>query len=200
MMIIVESSSIVLLIQLRLLTLSTSDCIVGTHQWHQDSQIMNLSYNFLPRLGSSCIYPNNRIEQRVVGLTVHNDTLIVIVAQCLVCVCVCQMDSVFSVQPLVTIKVLVYHQRLLVIPLHSAFISSYLKVMVMLWLVNDVNVVHWTYAWFSGAVRSLGMWSYLSTLYLQPYTSRFYLFTVSHVHTVVFKVVNVVYAYIPMHH
>ena len=41
----------------------------------------------------------NRIEQRVVGLTVHNDTLIVIVAQCLVCVCVCQMDSVLVYSP-----------------------------------------------------------------------------------------------------
>ena len=71
------------------------------------------------------------IEQRVGGLTVHNDMLIIIVAQ-LVCVCVCMTDCVFGIQPLVTIKVLVYHNRLLVMPLHSAFISSYLKVMVML--------------------------------------------------------------------
>ena len=40
----------------------------------------------------------------------------------------------------------------------------------------------------------------LRMLYLQPCMSRFYLYTVTHVHTVVFKVVNVVYANIPMHH
>ena len=45
------------------------------------------------------------MEQRVVGLTVHNDMLIIIVAQCLVCVCVCMMDSVFSIQPLKTTEV-----------------------------------------------------------------------------------------------
>ena len=54
------------------------------------------------------------IEQRVVGLTVHNDMLIIIVAQCLVCVCVCMMDSVFGKQPLETTKV--YQNRLLVVP------------------------------------------------------------------------------------
>ena len=63
------------------------------------------------------------IEQRVVGLTVHNDMLIIIVAP-LLCVCVCMMDSVFNIQPLETTEV--YHSRLLVVPLDRlyAFISS----------------------------------------------------------------------------
>ena len=64
------------------------------------------------------------IEQRVVGLTVHNEMLIIVVAQCSVCVCVYMMDSVFGIgvsfillsptvlQPLETTEV--YHNRLLV--------------------------------------------------------------------------------------
>ena len=52
------------------------------------------------------------IEQRVVGLTVHNEMLIIVVAQCSVCVCVYMMDSVFGIQPLETTEV--YHNKLLV--------------------------------------------------------------------------------------
>ena len=77
------------------------------------------------------------VEQRIVGQTVYNDMLIIIVAQCLVCACVCLMDSVFSIQPLETTKV--YHNRLLVMPLDRLCVPSYkwpLK-------VHGVDVIHW---------------------------------------------------------
>ena len=62
------------------------------------------------------------IEQRVVGLTVHNDMRIIIVALCLVCVCVCMTDSFFGTEALETTKV--YHNRLLVMPLDRLCVPS----------------------------------------------------------------------------
>ena len=63
------------------------------------------------------------IEQRVVGLTVHNDMLIIIVAQCVVCVCVCMKDSVFGIQPLETTEV--HHNRVLGMSLDSRCVYSH---------------------------------------------------------------------------
>ena len=77
------------------------------------------------------------------------------------------------------------------------FISESLKEMVMLRLLDSVDVLHWC-----GCIVVLDViWQcdhFCHYTYMQPCVSRFYLYTVTH--TVVFKVLNVVYTYIPMHH
>ena len=69
----------------------------------------------------------------------------------------------------------------------------------MVWMFST-GVYIWTYAWCSGAVPSLGMWTYLSTNVILTAIHVQVLPVYCHTCTVVFKVVSGVYAYIPMHH
>ena len=99
---------------------------------------------------------------------------LVIVAQCLACVCVCMMDTVFIIQLLEATKVC--HNRLLrSLPLDwtvCTFISGHLSYGHD--LISECGCFQLVCVWCNGANGS-----FLSILHLQPCTSRFYLYTVT---------------------